>query len=379
MAEEIPFIEASGEDPAAFPTLTEAQIEELRPITTPRTFRDGEFLWRMGSVLPSFFILLNGAVDIRQRDATGQPSLLVRHGPRGFTGDIDLLSGKGTVVEAIANGPTEVLEIAPAALKQLVVTNSALSDLIVEAFLSRRRHALARGMGSVLVIGSTYSPDTFRIREFLERNSRPFEGRGVYFGATNMEAQFCQGRQVVVVGGGNSAGQAAVFLARHASKVFILIRGGDLGKSMSRYLVSRIEETDNIELLTHTEVIDVPGEESIEAIRVRNNQSDEETTLDAQHLFVFIGASPNADWLGTCLQRDGKGFILTGRDLDQRRLDPARWIGRQGPYLLETSQPGVFAAGDVRSGSVKRVASAVGEGSICVQFVHQVLSHLAEV
>jgi len=181
-----------------------------------------------------------------------------------------------------------------------------------------------------------------------------------------------------VVGGGNSAGQAAVFLAGRVAKGYLLIRGGDLGKSMSRYLIDRIETTENIELLAHTEVRELLGEDRLEGILVEDNRSGERRTLTAKALFVFIGAEANTGWLEGAVEVDKRGFIPTGSALDRFALEPGVWkeLSRE-PYLLETSLPGVFAAGDVRGGSVKRVASAVGEGSMAVRFVHQYLAEVS--
>lgn len=202
-----------------------------------------------------------------------------------------------------------------------------------------------------------------------------FEGVSVHYAATEAEAQMCRGDEVAVVGGGNSAGQAAVFLASRVAKVYLLIRGGDLGKSMSRYLIDRIETTENIELLAHTEVRELLGEDRLDGILVEDNRSGERCTLTAKALFVFIGAEANTGWLEGTVELDERGFILTGRPLDRFALESSVWreLSRQ-PYLLETSLPGVFAAGDVRGSSIKRVASAVGEGSMAVRFVHQYLA-----
>ncbi len=199
-----------------------------------------------------------------------------------------------------------------------------------------------------------------------------FEGQGVYYAATLIQAQTCGGTAVVVVGGGNSAGQASVFMSQHADKVYHLIRGGDLGKSMSRYLAARIEETDNIELLCHTEVTGLTGDQHLEAAELTNNETGEVRTVRTPAVFTFIGAVPRTEWLPDEIRCD-KGFVKTGRLV----ADSPAWRAlklRREPYLLETSRPGVFAAGDVRSGSVKRVASAVGEGSMCVSFIHQFLA-----
>ncbi|MET7755892.1 FAD-dependent oxidoreductase [Streptomyces sp. NPDC005389] len=197
------------------------------------------------------------------------------------------------------------------------------------------------------------------------------EGISVYYAATVHEASLCQADPVAVVGGGNSAGQAALFLADHASRVHLLVRGGDLHADMSRYLVDQVEQHPRIEVLLHTEVRGVRGEEKLESLTVEDNTSGERRELRAAALFVFIGARPHTDWLRGVLALDEKGFVLTGADA-QAVADAHRWasLGRD-PMLLETTLPGVFAAGDVRSGSVKRVASATGEGAMAIRLVHE--------
>src|SRR3954454_24112865 len=194
-----------------------------------------------------------------------------------------------------------------------------------------------------------------------------YEGAGVYYAATEMEARLCGGASVVVVGGGNSAGQAAISLSRHAAGCRLLIRGGDLGKSMSRYLVDEIERHATIEVLPHREITELKGDDALEAVVVRDSRTGEHSELDARALFVFIGASPHTDWLRGHVAMDDHGFLLTGRDVE---VDD----GAERPYFLETSRLGVFAVGDVHSGSIKRVASAVGEGSMAVRLVHQRLA-----
>jgi thioredoxin reductase (NADPH) len=197
---------------------------------------------------------------------------------------------------------------------------------------------------------------------------------GIYYGATAIEAQMCESKGVVVVGGGNSAGQAAVFLSRTADHVHMLIRSGGLASSMSRYLIRRIEETPNITLHTHTEIVELKGEEHLASVVVRNNQTGESREWPYQHVYMMTGASPNTDWLRGCVALDDNGFVLTGADLTDEQLRNAGWSLPRKPRLLETSIPGVFAAGDARSGSVKRVASGVGEGALAITFVHQALS-----
>jgi thioredoxin reductase (NADPH) len=202
-----------------------------------------------------------------------------------------------------------------------------------------------------------------------------FEGEGVHYAATQAEAQRCEGEEVAVVGGGNSAGQAALFLAARTRKVYLLIRGDDLGKSMSSYLVDRVTNTPNIELRTNAVVRDLLGEDRLDGVVVKNNRSGELQTLGARSLFVFIGADANTGWLRGTVGLDERGFVLTGAELDRSILDGEDWRERsREPFLLETSMPGVFAAGDARSGSIKRCASAVGEGAMAVRLVHQYLA-----
>jgi thioredoxin reductase (NADPH) len=203
-----------------------------------------------------------------------------------------------------------------------------------------------------------------------------FEGVSVHYAATESEAQRCDGEEVVVVGGGNSAGQAAVDLAGRTRRVYLLVRGEDLGKSMSRYLVKRVTETENVELLTNTEAREFTGEDRLEEIVVEDSRSGACRTLGARSLFVFIGAEANTGWLKGTVELDEGGFILTGEALDRSALDGNLWrnLSRE-PYPLEMNLPGVFAAGDVRTGSIKRVASAVGEGSMAVRLVHQYLAN----
>jgi thioredoxin reductase (NADPH) len=196
-----------------------------------------------------------------------------------------------------------------------------------------------------------------------------FEGTGVYYAVTLSEAQMCRGSQVVVMGGGNSAGQGAVFLAQHARHVLLVIRGDDLHKTMSSYLVRRIEQTANIELLCNTTVRYMNGDGHLDSVEIVNHKTRQARTVETPAVFSFIGAVPRTDWLPPEIERDAKGFVMTGTALAQSHY----WTAPRQPFLLETSRPGVFAAGDVRSNSVKRVASAVGEGAMAVQFVHEYL------
>ena len=203
-----------------------------------------------------------------------------------------------------------------------------------------------------------------------------FEGAGVMYSATHLEAQVCKGEEIAIVGGGNSAGQAAVFLAQTCVNVNVLVRGPGLAESMSRYLIQRIDDSPNVALHVRTQIDMLEGTDRLEQIRWRQIESGKSETRAIRHLFLMTGADPNTAWLKGCLALDDKGFVRTGVDLRQGELDEAGWPVTRRPELLETSRPGVFAVGDVRSGSVKRVASAVGEGSVCVQLIHRALREL---
>jgi thioredoxin reductase (NADPH) len=219
----------------------------------------------------------------------------------------------------------------------------------------------------IVATGATY-------RRLALPNNSLFDGAGVYYAATPMEAQLCQDEEVIVVGGGNSAGQAAMFLASTARRVHMLIRGKGLASTMSRYLVRRIEESPAIVLHTATEIVALEGHRHLERVRWRDNRTGLVDAKEVAHVFLMTGAVPNTAWLGQWVTLDDRGFIKTGPDLTKDELTAAGWTLPRAPYLLETSRPGVFAVGDVRAGTIKRVASAVGEGSIAVSFVHQVIS-----
>ena len=218
----------------------------------------------------------------------------------------------------------------------------------------------------VIASGAQYnSPENLTLERFV--------GQGVYYGTTFMEAQLCESEDLIVVGGGNSAGQAAVFLAQTARRVYMLVRSQRLSDSMSRYLIQRIEENPGIEVRYKAEIVDLEGDTHLERVTWRDKDTLESTTQSIRHVFIMAGASPRTDWLRGCVSLDDKGFILTGRDLDAVTQDSA-WPLARSPYMLETSLPRVFAVGDVRSGNVKRVASAVGEGSIAIHLVHRALA-----
>ena len=202
-------------------------------------------------------------------------------------------------------------------------------------------------------------------------------GRGVYYGAAMTEAKGCEGQSVVLVGAGNSAGQAAIYFSQHACEVHLVVRGSSLGAKMSQYLVDRIEKEPKMKVHLNSEILEVHGEEYLNAVTFVDRKTGEKTSIDTPGLFIFIGATPQTDWLGGVVKRDAKGFILSGPSLaEEESRRPKGWKLDRDPFLLETSVPGVFVAGDVRCTSVKRVAAAVGEGSIAVQFIHQYLSEV---
>jgi thioredoxin reductase (NADPH) len=537
-----------------FPTLTPAQIRRIAAHGHTRTMEPGQVLIEQGDRGVPFFVVVSGEVEI-VRPSGGAETLITVHGPGQFTGEANQLSGRRSVVRMRATKPGELIELDRQHMLALVQTDAELGEILIRAFLLRRVELVAAGVGDVVLIGSTHSGGTLRIKEFLMRNGHPysyidlerdpevqnlldgfhtdaseipvvicrgktvlrnpsnhqvadclgfnetvdqtqvrdlviigagpaglaaavygasegldvlvletsspggqagsssrienylgfpsgisgqelasraynqaqkfgaqvliskgtrivcdrkpyvvevengariptrtiviatgaeyrrpplenlprFEGAGVYYGATFVEAQSCSGEEVIVVGGGNSAGQATAFLAETTKRVHMLIRSAGLAESMSRYLIRRIEQTPTIVLRPQTEIVALEGGNHLEFVRWRNNQTGQIEEHNIRHVFVMTGADPNTRWLNGCVALDAKGFIKTGPDLLPEDLIAARWPLARRPYLLETSLPGVFAIGDVRGGSIKRVASAVGEGSIAISFVHQVL------
>ncbi len=226
-------------------------------------------------------------------------------------------------------------------------------------------HAVVRARAIIIASGVQY-------RRIALANVERFEGAGVYYSATATEARLCSGEEVAVVGGANSAGQAAVFLAGQAKHVHVLVRGAGLADTMSRYLIRRIDESPNITVHAHTELVTLEGDDHLRSVAWRGPGGVE--TRDLGHVFLMIGAQPNTDWLGGCVALDAHGFVKTGTDLNADDLSSTRWSLARAPFLFETNRHRVFAVGDVRSGSVKRVAAAVGEGSVCVQLVHRALA-----
>jgi thioredoxin reductase (NADPH) len=512
----------------------------------------GEVLVEQGDSTVPFFVVVSGEIEI-VRPSGAAETLITIHGPGEFTGEVNMLSGRRTLVRMRVTKPGKVIELDRQHMMALIQTDAELGEILTRAFILRRVELIAAGVGDIVLVGSTNSASTLRIKEFLMRNGHPysyidldrdpdvqklldsfqvsaseipvmicrgqvvlknpsnqqiasclgfnesvdqtkvrdlvvigagpsglaaavygasegldvllletsspggqagsssrienylgfptgisgqklagrayiqaqkfgahmliakatrltcdrkpyvievesgvrisartvviatgaqyrklplekmsrFEGAGVYYGATFVEAQLCgREEEVIVVGGGNSAGQAAVFLAQMTKRVHMLIRSSGLAESMSRYLIRRIEESPNIVLRTHTEIVALEGGEHVESVRWQNNQTGQTEEHKIRHVFVMTGAAPNTGWLDGCIALDSKGFIKTGPDLSQEN---SRWPLARQPYLLETSLPGIFAVGDVRGGSIKRVASAVGEGSTAISLVHKVL------
>jgi thioredoxin reductase (NADPH) len=236
-----------------------------------------------------------------------------------------------------------------------------------------RKYAVEMASGERVLARAIIVATGAEYRKLSLPNRSRFEGAGIYYAATHMEAHVCAEREVIIVGGGNSAGQAAVFLARTCPRVHILVRSQGLTLTMSRYLIRRIEDNPSIVVHPFTEIAALEGDRELECVTWRNNQTGETEVHRINHVFVMTGATPNTHWLDGCVQLDANGFVKTGPSLTPEELSTAAWPLARPPYLLETSRPRVFAVGDVRGGNVKRVASAVGEGSIAVALVHQAL------
>jgi thioredoxin reductase (NADPH) len=291
-------------------------------------------------------------------------------------------AGSSSKIENYLGFPTGVSghELATSATKQAQKFGAkmALARAIVQLRCQHRPYELVMNDGTVFFARTIVIATGAYYKKPTAVNLDRFVGHGIHYGATFLEAQLCEGEEVIVVGGGNSAGQAAVFLSQHARKVYMLVRAATLSESMSHYLIARISGNPSIELLCNSELADLGGESALEKVSWVNNLNGEVRSVNAHHLFIMAGASPNTIWLRGRVALDEKGFILTGRDLPMA-IDPDQnptWPLSRPPFMLESSLPGVFAVGDVRAGSVKRVASAVGEGAISVSMVHRALAEL---
>lgn len=212
-----------------------------------------------------------------------------------------------------------------------------------------------------------------KVRELNVPGIEPLIGASVYYGAATSEAKNYKDGKVFVIGSGNSAGQGAMFLSRFASEVTILIRGDSLQKSMSQYLIDQIDSTENISVMMNSEVVSMEGADHLETITIKSNKSGDTETVMADAIFIFIGAVPHTDFVKDTVELDKSGFVLTGQDLMHDGRRPKNWSQKRDPFLMETSVPGIFAAGDVRHGVVRRVASAVGQGSVAISMVHKYL------
>jgi len=554
-----PSINIPDRQAEAFPVLTPAQIDRIRPYGTARTVRAGEILFELGERGLPCFVVLSGKLEILMTSLSGE-HVFVTYSPGGFSGEMVLISGARSMARGRVADPGEFLEVSADALHSLIAKDAELSDIFMRAFIQRRLSLITEGMGNVVILGSHYSANTLRVREFLTRNGHPhtyidldsdttaqelldrfslkideipvvicsgkavlrnpttqklaeclgfadtvdeshirdvaivgagpsglaaavyaasegldavvieadfpggqagssskienyigfptgisgldltgravaqaekfgaqmlvgqrvvrlqcdrrpyqlslenssilqarsiviaagaqynkpnianlrqFEGNGVYYAATFMESQLCGGDEVIVIGGGNSAGQAAVFLAETAHRVYMLVRGKTLSETMSRYLTQRITTHPVIELHLESELLSLEGDSHLERVTWLERSSGESSTREIRHVFVMAGASPRSDWLRDCVALDQQGFILTGRDLDPVLANaPRKWPLGRPPQMLETSLPAVYAVGDIRSGNVKRVASAVGEGAISIHLVHRALAEI---
>ena len=288
-------------------------------------------------------------------------------------------AGSSSKIENYLGFPTGVSgqELASRAIHQAQKFGAKMmvAHSVVKLNCDRRPYELFLDDGSMLSARAIVIATGAHYKKPAIADLKKFEGQGVYYGATYIESQLCGDEEVIVVGGGNSAGQAAVFLSQTARKVYMLVRSGGLAETMSRYLIQRISENSAIELHFNTELVSLDGHTQLERVGWIDKTTGQTSSHEIRHVFIMAGASPRTEWLRGCVALDDKGFILTGRDVDGNSESRA-WPLARAPQMLETTLPGVFAVGDVRSGNVKRVASAVGEGAISVHLVHRALAEV---
>jgi len=288
-------------------------------------------------------------------------------------------AGSSSKIENYLGFPTGVSgqELASRAIHQAQKFGAKMmvAHSVVKLNCDRRPYELFLDDGSMLSARAIVIATGAHYKKPAIADLKKFEGQGVYYGATYIESQLCGDEEVIVVGGGNSAGQAAVFLSQTARKVYMLVRSGGLAETMSRYLIQRISENSAIELHFNTELVSLDGHTQLERVGWIDKTTGQTSSHEIRHVFIMAGAAPRTEWLRGCVALDDKGFILTGRDVDGNSESRA-WPLARAPQMLETTLPGVFAVGDVRSGNVKRVASAVGEGAISVHLVHRALAEV---
>jgi thioredoxin reductase (NADPH) len=368
---------------------------QVKPSEVPVVICNGRNVLRSPSIQELANCLdLNSSVE----DAHVRDVIIVGAGPAGLAAAVyaaseglDVLmietqapggqAGSSSKIENYLGFPTGVsgLELATRAATQAQKFGAKMmiARSVVRLNCGRRPYEVALDGGEVLPARAIVIATGAQYNKPRLSNLEQYEGKGIYYGATYIESQLCGGEGIAVVGGGNSAGQAAVFLSQSADKVHMLVRGAELSSTMSRYLIQRLTENPKIELHLNTEIIALEGSECLERVAWRDKATGETSTQDIRHVFVMTGASPRTEWLRGCLALDEKGFILTGRDLDGRATNGnPGWPLTRAPQMLETSLPGVFAVGDARAGNVKRVASAVGEGAISIHMVHRALAEL---
>jgi thioredoxin reductase (NADPH) len=289
-------------------------------------------------------------------------------------------AGSSSMIENYLGFPTGISgqELASRAITQAQKFGAKMmvAHRVVQLRCSRRPYEVVLDNGNALAARAIVISTGAQYNRPTLAHLKKFEGQGIYYGATYIESQLCEDEDVVVVGGGNSAGQAAVFLSQTARKVHMLVRSEALSDTMSRYLIQRIADNSAIDLHYKTEIVGLEGGTQLEKVTWLDPATGETSTHNIRHVFIMAGASPRTEWLKGCVLLDDKGFILTGRDLDASAglIPPFAWPLTRPPQMLETSLPGVFAVGDVRSGNVKRVASAVGEGAISIHLVHRALA-----